>query len=277
MENYLKQVYRWSWARIEDVYVEGDRIVANLDSKIEEYSPLDYLNYDYANSAAKENNLLGEFAAINTEDPDSIVKFIKKYGLLSRDVRLESVEDIGNLHFEPIADFIQEVMTCRSVVGFYLLTKQNPSVSEVKDYILGMPFERFNIMPAIYRDMIFDDSIIVDGIPPERRTEFLCKCIIVSIINQYTKEIKMRLIIDKDTLEFRENWGGPDLLSIIYFIFYLVISSKKVLKKCANNTCNKYFVVLGNYRKKKYCCADCAKLQTVRNWREKKRNQASQC
>lgn len=71
--------------------------------------------------------------------------------------------------------------------------------------------------------------------------------------------------------EIVSDWQFPSLISAMFFYFYLDRSNSKVITRCANEKCNKFFVHSGAYSKRIYCCPECA--HRVANRKYKKKNQ----
>lgn len=93
-----------------------------------------------------------------------------------------------------------------------------------------------------------------------------------SIINSYINEITPVLEYNNCKIECNGQWRCPTLLSAMYFELYLAYCNKRIIKKCKNKTCNKYFPIYGNDKRKQYCNNACAKLEWQRNKRERERN-----
>jgi hypothetical protein len=81
------------------------------------------------------------------------------------------------------------------------------------------------------------------------------------------------LIYDLSAERYLQRWSIPTLLAGLYTMLSLDLQGGKLLRKCANPTCSKYFEVYANDTRKIYHDSSCAALQAQRNFRRKKEQQ----
>ena len=90
------------------------------------------------------------------------------------------------------------------------------------------------------------------------------KLIIKAEIDYHTKLISP--VYDLESMV--GTWKIPNLITAIYFAIFFLNPNFKVIKKCANPTCDEYFDVLTSNKKKKYCSPRCANIMSQRKYRE---------
>lgn len=72
-----------------------------------------------------------------------------------------------------------------------------------------------------------------------------------------------------DTDTMAPSWYIADLLSALYFSVFYMRPGTELYRRCANTTCNQYFLVKTTANKQKYCSAACGNAAAQRNHRKK--------
>lgn len=65
------------------------------------------------------------------------------------------------------------------------------------------------------------------------------------------------------------SWKAPSLLTALYFSIFYMKPGSEIYRKCANPSCNKYFLVKTSNSRKKYCCDNCRNANNQRSHRIK--------
>lgn len=74
---------------------------------------------------------------------------------------------------------------------------------------------------------------------------------------------------DSVNKKFYSSWKCNDLLTVMYVMMFMDVTNNKVIRKCENDTCGKFFEVKGNYKDKIYCDNKCARAQAQREYRKR--------
>ena len=88
------------------------------------------------------------------------------------------------------------------------------------------------------------------------------------IVSKEIESVSFSLEIDSSG-KFQDYWTANSLSAIVYYALFLKISRRKIIRICANVTCNAHFEVKSDSRKI-YCNHECADRQTTRNYRKRK-------
>ena len=67
------------------------------------------------------------------------------------------------------------------------------------------------------------------------------------------------------------SWNIPNLISGLFFSLFYLKPELEIYRKCANITCNQYFLVSTTNSKKKYCCPECGNAMAQRMSRKRKK------
>lgn len=266
--NEFTELYPWEWTKIDKVFIEDNMIKADLDAKVESYNPFDH--YDF------ENSIFDEFIKIDLNDHSSIINFINTYGFLTVDASggpsYHDEEDILRPRYELLSDFVDEFVQCKQLSDLYAWycsdAKNTNEILEKVEKIVSKHLSNYsNIKSQLIISNADDDTWLNENLKP------FIMGILAHEINERIKTVKNKLIINKDSLGFENSWSATDLISIIYLMFYLRISGKKILRICKNTYCNKGFFIIKNDKRKVFCSPECAQQSAMHKYREKNKDE----
>ena len=102
--------------------------------------------------------------------------------------------------------------------------------------------------------------------------EMILPSIMIGIINQRLVRVHPILACDSKSKVYTATWDWTSQMDGSIIELLLNLSEKSIVKKCANPTCNNYFMPLrGN---KKYCCNTCAVCVAKRRQRQREKEKA---
>lgn len=218
----------------------------------EDYNPFDY----YGIQGEKGPHM--QFVATDPKDSAQIEAFIEKFGIL------KSYEERV-----PVSDFIHELLAMRSIVQLYdEINQQKKDLDQIiKKYYMCVeytnitsPTERFAFgEPAIPHDYKENMASIID----------YCNGLISIVVSRNLRDVSPDINYSFKTRKLTGGWHAPNLLTVLYVMLYLDLVQGKLLRKCKNKKCPKYFEIAGNETRKIYCNNDCAKTQ----WQREKRRE----
>lgn len=81
---------------------------------------------------------------------------------------------------------------------------------------------------------------------------------------------KIKAIYNPATLQ--PTWKSPNLLTALYFSLFYMRPNSEIYRKCANTSCNNFFLVKTSNSRKKYCCSNCRNASNQRDHRSRKKN-----
>jgi len=261
----------------------------------------EYKRIDPLAISEKQQGAYIQFINIDCCDNKQIGAFCNEYGLLSNhDIRYgrKYRGEIQELLFKmSIDDFVAEVKKFRLIVEFYCnLATIIPDLKDIKQQILIFEQNILELRKASVYNSIHFDFIISEKDPirlidpmdePETISEEELLCELATIgdntkINEYLKAIvkrhirnytnKIHINIDGEVQKTSETKTNAislkgDLLSAMYFRFYLDIINDVPLKKCKDPNCKNIFAA---YKRddKLYCSARCCKNHGMREKRK---------
>ncbi|SCM82439.1 hypothetical protein KL86SPO_50210 [uncultured Sporomusa sp.] len=241
----------------------------------------DESDYDYSTAAASNSKLVQEFASINTDD--DILAFVKENGLLGLDEK--------NSFSESYTAFKNEQKAFKNLYTLYKASKSdkdNGTKTELKNrlqihlnqeydsitnpyvskYIVSLDGEEIKV-DGWYSMAEFDPKIIVHwqllaiDIIARRIMEKIKPLLTLQYRSiEILKQMNANTEIDTKEIPITPYLSCPNLLTLIYLNFYLLLSSKKVPKYCKN--CGKEFTPTKDDRTH---CPDCKNYQS--NWNKR--------
>lgn len=81
---------------------------------------------------------------------------------------------------------------------------------------------------------------------------------------------KIKAIYNPATLQ--PTWKSPNLLTALYFSLFYMRPNSEIYRKCANPSCNNFFLVKTSNSRKKYCCSNCRNASNQRDHRSRQKN-----
>ena len=139
----------------------------------------------------------------------------------------------------------------------------------------------FNLMKkvGIVREVSFDDKISFYEKPKMENFDeklkqaliFVAKIVLDKEINSNLSGIKPSYMVNK----MEPSWKADSLLSALYFSIFYIKPNSEIYRKCANPTCDKYFLVKTSNGRKRYCCANCRNATAQRNHRKTVKRKAA--
>ncbi len=126
---------------------------------------------------------------------------------------------------------------------------------------------------GVVKTVTFDGGIEYYGNPDYSKFDgqlksavvFIARLILSGEINHNTRSIKP--FYSPNSLE--PSWKSPSLLTALYFSIFYMKPGSEIYRKCANPSCNKYFLVKTSNGRKKYCCKNCRDANNQRSHRIK--------
>lgn len=235
-----------------------------------------------------------EFASIRPKSEKEVFEFVLKNGRLGI--------DYDNEGFERIEDYISEIHSMRHVLmlkealddsnyysmlssACFLQACANDDLSGFDskdfdpisiDYVLEFlyPYDEEDPFPAVNTtngtvDFCIDMNARIETCSTEKKEEIAEACLgtLISFINY-----QIRLIHPETSVIMNKiisAWEAPNLLSAMYMEIFLRFTQNKMTRKCENSTCPRFFEVIGNDYRKRYCSNNCAVLEAQRNKRKR--------
>lgn len=126
---------------------------------------------------------------------------------------------------------------------------------------------------GVIKSVTFDGGIEYYGTPDYDKFDghlksaavLVARLILSGEINHNTRNIKP--FYSPNSLE--PSWKAPSLLTAMYFSIFYMKPGSEIYRKCANPSCNKYFLVKTSNSRKKYCCDNCRNANNQRSHRIK--------
>ncbi len=256
----ILDVFKWS---SREAYVDGGFIVEDVNKNAQTYKILDHLH------------MYMDFVKIDKTKDQEVVQFISKYGFLEENVfRRESHGTLAECgaYKENIDTIISEVSNFKEVIeAYYYINASDFNAKELKEKLIFL--DRIPEKSGIMKELIL---LEIENNESDMQALKLTAMKAISIrVNHFIKNVSHKLIVTNDSMGkpvFTEQWSSDNLINAMYYMFYIELINKRVIRKCQNIGCNKFFVLESGHLNKKYCDnATCARQQTVRNWREKKK------
>ncbi|SPF35255.1 hypothetical protein SBF1_1470005 [Candidatus Desulfosporosinus infrequens] len=266
------------WGK-KPVRIEGDRLRSIFDPwhPWQFYSPFEFFGRD------REESLYMRFAAL--ESNEDIRSFVNDFGFLGlqgislRKIMIENDAEVE----ESLTEIKFQISRMHILLGLQqALTEKN--LLKAKRSLLSLRSackgrRRIFISGIIDPDNShgYDDTIDAEGEWEVVKLDGYHA--IVQEISHELQDVHQTLMYDFSTECYKGQWIVPTLLSAMYTMFSLDLQGGKILRKCQNTTCLKYFEVYANDTRKIYHDPSCAALQAQRNYRQKtkkKKEEASQ-
>lgn len=126
---------------------------------------------------------------------------------------------------------------------------------------------------GVLKTVTLDGGIEYYGTPNHNKFDERLKSAVVPFarlilsgeINYNTRSIKP--FYNANSLE--PSWKAPSLLTALYFSAFYMKPGSEIYRKCANPSCDKYFLVKTSNSRKKYCCDNCRNANNQRSHRIK--------
>ena len=255
------------WGK-KPVRIEGDRVRSIFDPWIpwQFYSPFEFYGRD------REESLYMRFAAL--ESNEDIRNFVNDFGFLGlqgSSIRKVMVENDAEVE-ESLTDFKFQISRMRILLGLQQaltekdLLRAKQSLLDLRSACAGRRLIVISGMIDPSNPNWYDENM-----DPESAWEVLRLDgyhAIVQEIGHKLQDVHQTLMYDFSTESYKGQWIVPTLLSALYTMFSLDLQSGKILRKCLNKTCSKYFEVYANDTRKIYHDPSCAALQAQRNYRQ---------
>lgn len=277
------QVY---WDRKPKCHIIDDKFVCiNTEGNYVKYNALK----DFY--AIPDERVYIKMANINPASTDEILSFYDEYGFL--DTRLESYQSISpedqfNYGREDVTKIIKEIRIIRQVLDIYAYILSADEVKsplthmDIYRYILNMNFNNFeestylSLIWEIQLQSIFpqyesdtNEDIKKRSTPtsiqlmPKKQLLDCLRNILCAMVNKKLGSPSFQLKVENN--QIIQEFHCSSLVSIMFLQLYIDISNDRIVKKCANSNCGKYFVVRPSKGNKKYCCWNCAHAQNQRD------------
>jgi len=256
------------WAK-RPVRVEGDIIRSVFDPWLswQSYSPFDFYGRD------REESLYMRFTAL--ESNDDIRNFIINFGFLGiqgsslRKIMIEDEvvveESLDEIRFE--ISRMRTLLDLQQALTEKDLLKAKQSLLTLRSVCKG---RRLILISGVIDP---DNPHWHDkNIDPENEWEVVRLDGYHAIVQELSHELQdvhQMLMYDFSTERYIGQWSLPTLLAAMYMMLSLDLQGGKILRKCQNPTCSKYFEVYANDTRKIYHDPSCASLQAQRNYRQK--------
>jgi len=225
----------------------------------------------------KEQGAYIRFINIDSTNNKQIVKFCNAYGLLFDNIssgRIYNGEVQELLQKMSIEDFVIEVKTFRLIVEFYcdiaaLIPDEQDKEQRIRIFKEKVSeLRQLSVYNSVYFDFIIDE--LEDGNDSDKINEYLL-AIVRRHIQDYTNKIHINIDCDvhktSETKTTAIDLKG-NLLSAMYFRFYLDIVNNVPIKKCKDPKCKNIFAA---YKRedKLYCSGRCSKNHGMRESRKR--------
>jgi hypothetical protein len=215
------------------------------------------------NMATFINDLLG--AADRFTFDNTAADFI--YTALPKNVPLPRGEEEQIRDHEDVDDFVKEILKMRAIVNLRNYIKENDTDAIIEEIKRFYELEKW--------DMKFFRLVYLNEKSNAAEIKVKAKMFIASQINTYvSSETYPVLDWRGDDSSFKSSWKTTSLLSAMYTMLFMDLAGGKIIRKCRNETCNKYFPIYGNDERKIYCDATCKRSQVQREYRRRKKGDA---
>lgn len=279
----------WKWSKIEKVYIENEKILPCRGVKIESYNPFNFIDSKESWDNFLAQSIFTSFLSLNIDKEEEIIKFTQDYGYLYFDLKSLDLFNIITYMDGTTVDYSDDVFNAFSldlfkvewcklyiIVNLYqIIGNQELDTKEFYDEII--------LAKKYFKNELLED--IIQNNNMEEKTEGFSKVIFDKeiSINFIVEELRDRLnkiricpVANYQNFTIRESWSSIDLISVLYYIFYISIRDEKILRKCGNKSCNNFFYIKGDDMRKKFCMDMCAKVEANRRYRKKKRMEKKQ-
>lgn len=211
-------------------------------------------------------------AAIDSLQQSAEVEYITVKDMIyspSYDLKTDEYEDISNgetfaYNYPGINDTFYRQLT----IAYQRNNIQSKSLRLMVEFL-------FHYMHSVgvIKAVTFDGGIEYYGSPNRNKFDEHLKSAVILIarlilsgeINHNTRSIKP--FYSPNSLE--PSWKAPSLLTALYFSVFYMKPGSEIYRKCANPSCNKYFLVKTSNSRKKYCCDNCRNANNQRSHRIK--------
>jgi len=262
IEMSLKELYPWDWKKFSNVYIKGNKIIADESSEIEAYSP-----FDYFGDESNKENIITALIKVDVENNDSIIEFVKNFGFLQYQNVSPYFESVDSFKFEYkkfklialIYSFINDLLNEKKD------NKEEKSDEEIKEdikrYLESQDTKVLSISAKIHKELILNSANL-------KEMKYQLMSIIVTQINNETKKIVNHLAINSEDLTVENRAIAPDLITVLYFMLHLSLIGKRILRRCQNHPCDKYFYIYKNNTRKIFCSHVCAVRKNTYTYRK---------
>ena len=256
--------------------IDGNRIVIKYDETSEHYYP--FMVYSDNTKAP----VYLQFVMLDTSNTKEISDFIKEYGPLGINRKNETPIDYSKNPAEAALDSL--------VKGYYV-----ESIDDFKKAKFDLS-SFFVILFSSGDPKYFDAGLETMRIIDERRYEILANeskkrgkpisfslfrgfaiGLIEDILNEKLKEIRPVIKCDMNTGAFKASWNANNLLIAMYAMIYIDLTNGYKYRKCASETCKRFFTVTSTDNKSKFCDDSCKQAQIQREYRRRKKKIGKEC
>jgi hypothetical protein len=160
---------------------------------------------------------------------------------------------------EDVQDYVSEIIKMRSIVDIKQAIDDKNSGMLL--YHLLLLYER--------HDYIVSVKDLEDHKDDFAYLQYLAKIRIQDEVNHELRNISPILDWNIEGPKFKGTWMAHSLLSAMYAMLYMDLIGGKIIRKCHNETCNKYFTIYGSDERKIYCDPSCKRSQVQREYRRR--------
>ena len=269
---FSKDAFKFKWKKAF-CQIESSN---NAQARIVEILAINQNDHEFEYYPFNYKQLYLEFASINDDNEGEITKFVERYGFLhSKYENTEnylSADELQTLNhprkrrraiekrpqWELIDTFTKEMKEMKELIEDWTLLQNKNS------------FQDITSLKAEYKALGYKEDT---SNTLAKNTQLLCQARLQLGINNKLKYINPMLIPSHKSNSyngFSFEWNVRNLLDAMYIMFAMDITENKLMRKCQNETCSRYFTIEGNDKRKIYCSNGCARAQAQREYRKRK-------
>ena len=100
----------------------------------------------------------------------------------------------------------------------------------------------------------------------------LARIVLLDCINEGLSGVTPWLSVDDDKI-IHGDWNVPYQYHVIYLELFMILSSKSMVRRCADPSCGNFFSLEQSRADRKYCCRECGLRVAKRKQRERAKQQ----
>lgn len=218
------------------------------------------------NSAIPGNN--DSAVSIDNEDYYSIIDMIHNGNY---NLRVDEYEDIStNENFMFSYPGINDPFYRQLTIAYKNCHNCNRSDRLIIEFLFHLMHEI-----GVVKNVSFEDGLEFYGSSIPNLNEKLKKVLLIVSKIILAQEInynvsKIKAIYNPVTLQ--PTWKSANLLAALYFSLFYMRPDSEIYRKCANPSCNNFFLVKTSNSRKKYCCSNCRNASNQRDYRARQKN-----
>lgn len=265
------------WHRCDEVAIRDGNIEFDFEWELPNETYNVFNKFNRADTI-EENEIFLEVIKLDTNSEESILNFVKKYGFLFNDVG--TLEKKDKLYFEPLKDFKIAIRHVQELIELYSKAiEESTTFDELYNFATGLNMNLFeNKECKCYYNCIIDileeekeDEAGNYDLDINESLRMYCLLIVSGEINThiYNVHIKSDFIISERKIY--EVWEPNNLLTALYYIFHLLITNNRFIRRCAKPSCREPIVIDKSNLTKIYCSSKCRSACTTQTYRDKNR------